>query len=767
MSATAPPSRPSSNPRPWYRIGVLLDELDGDFRLPLINGLCLEAERLGVALVLFPGHMPGSLELFQQQFGMSFRMVDPREFDGLLVFGTLLQGHLDETGIRRFIAGLPEMPTVVVGVEGTGHPTVMIDNRAGFTDLLRHLITVHGHTRIAMIEGPTGNRDAQERLAIFLEVLGDCGLDTSAGLRATGNFSTGSGRDAMTELLSRGVPFTALVCANDEMAHGALSVAVERGLRVPEDLALSGFDDLLATKGVGPPLTSVNQAVDAQGELALRLLIAQLRGEPVPTTSNLATRLVLRRSCGCRVVSTPDTLVERTLREQAGALVARMAPPEALVNGLTDDVLALRAALIDEPGGSSFEQALTRMAFKWLGQRSDISPLQDLLVGMHRRWSGELDPQRLADVSEQLQLGQILLSNAMELFHNRDLVASNRNTLDLRQELKTRMTAVDMDALLAILSDSLLRLGVRTCMLALYVRPTTLGQVKEAGLPPNAHLVLALDDGVLREDLLGDAFPTRQLLPAELLTGAAPRQRVVFPMFYLEEHYGYMVLDRQREGRFIYEDLHHEITTALHSCLVVKALATARDALHLDLDQARRDNVALAQVAMRDELTGLFNRRGFFELASSMVITARLMGQPLTLIFADLDGLKQINDQHGHEEGDFAIRESAALLHRTFRQDDIVSRIGGDEFVVLSRAGILENLPDIERRLDTRFDEFNAASGKPYRLGCSLGGTVIAADSVEPLDSVISQADRLLYAAKRRRRAIALKADLVPAPRIP
>jgi diguanylate cyclase (GGDEF)-like protein len=134
--------------------------------------------------------------------------------------------------------------------------------------------------------------------------------------------------------------------------------------------------------------------------------------------------------------------------------------------------------------------------------------------------------------------------------------------------------------------------------------------------------------------------------------------------------------------------------------------------------------------------------------------TARLTGQPLTLFFADLDGLKVINDTHGHGEGDDAIRAAAAVLRSTFRQDDIVSRIGGDEFAVLSRADNLDSLPEIERRLDARFDAFNAASGKPYRLGCSLGGTVIAADSTEPLDDVLAQADRLLYVTKRRRKAL-------------
>ena len=747
-----------SAPRPRLRIGVVIDEMDGEYHRPLIDGLCREAALAGVDLVFFPGHLPGTPQPFEQQFGMAFRMVDAREFDGLLIFGTLMQGHLDEDGMRRFIAGFGGLPAVVMGVEETGHCTLMLDNRGGIRKLMRHLIDVHGHRRIAMIEGPTGNRDAQERLAAYLEVLAESSLDVDPALRVPGLFHVASGREGMGELLRRGVPFTALVCANDEMAKGALSVAVEHGLRVPEDIAIGGFDDLLSIYHVGPSLTSVNHAIDTQGQAALRLLCGQLRGEPVPAQTALPSRLVVRRSCGCMGPLVADRQTAGGLPEQAEELVRQMDPPEALVAEFTRDVLALANALFDADGGPAFAQILTRMAFAWLRQQSDISPLQNLLVGMHRRWLGYLHAGNVGRAAERLQSGQILLANVTDQFHNREQVASFNNTWTLRRELKKRMAAVDIDALLEVLSDGLLRLGVPTCLLALYDRPTTLQRVQDEGVPPTSRLVLALDDGVLRNELLGEDFPTTQILPASLAAAPVPRCRVIFPMFYLQEHFGYMVLERQSDERFSYEDLHHEIATALHTCLVVKELGAARDALRLDLDRARRDNEALSHLAMRDELTGLFNRRGFFELAHSMMSTARLTGQPLTLFFADLDGLKTINDTHGHQEGDDAIRSSAGVLHATFRQDDIVSRIGGDEFAVLSRADNLESLPEIERRLNARFDDFNAASGKPYRIGCSLGGIVIAADSVEPLDQVLAQADRLLYFTKRRRKAQAASA---------
>ena len=746
-------ARTRISPRP--QIGVLLTEMEGDYHRALLDGVCRKADALGVDLVFYPGHLPGTPVPFEQQFGVVFEMVDPRLLDGLLIFGSTLQFHLDDAGMRCFLDRFGPLNAVVIGHELPGRPAVVLDNHAGFKQLVQHFIVTHGHRRIAMIESPGDNHDAQERLQAYLDAHRDAGLDVDPALRVQGQFHQVSGRQAMQDLLARGAPFGALVCANDEMAQGALSVAVERGLRVPEDLAIGGFDDLLSIYHVGPSLTTVNQAIDTQGETALALLVRRFRGEAVAPQTRIATRLVLRRSCGCIGQMGALALPQTSLQARAEELVRQMDAPAHLTAGLVDDVLALREALLDDVGAKSFEEILTRVAFAWLQRQADISRLQNLLLGLQQHLVGPLpSPQLAHQVAQRLQRGQIALVNSLELFHNRERVLMGNSAWDLRRQLKTRVTTDDVDALLAVLADALKKLGIGTCFIALYRAPLTLAQVRSHGLPSTSRLVLALEHGELHTEWMGQDFPTTELMPASVHDGDGPLRRVVLPMFYLQEHFGFIVLDRQREERFNYEDLRHEITTALHSCLVVKELGAARDLLRSDLDRAQRDNEALSHLAMRDDLTGLFNRRGFFELAQTLMSTARLTGQPLTLIFADLDGLKLINDNHGHEEGDAAIRASARLLQQTFRQDDIVSRIGGDEFVVLTRSGSLDSLPEIERRLDKRFDEFNAASGKPYRVGCGLGGRLIQADSIEPLDSVLAQADRLLYDAKRRKRAL-------------
>jgi diguanylate cyclase (GGDEF)-like protein len=668
------------------RIGVLLPEIDGEYFRPLVDGVCARAGELDTDLVFFPGHLPASPVAFEQQWGAAFELVDSDVLDGLLIFASTLQFHLAAHGMQGFLSRFDHMQVVCVGHEHRDWPAVMLDNYSGFKKLVSHFIEVHGHTRIAMIEGPTDNRDAQERLQAYIDAHQEAGLVPDPMLRAVGQFSQHTAREAIHTLWSRGAAFSAILCANDEMAQGALAAAVDQGIEIPAQLAIGGFDDLLSIYKNGPSLTTVNQAIDTQGAVALGLLVNKLRGEDVPHYTSIETRLVLRSSCGCHGSS---TLSERAamLAERAREL-ARTESTFAMANALGRDLMGLRDAI-----------------------------------------------------------------HALELSENHRQVRQRDNALDFRNEFKARVTTDDLEELLAALGEGLKNLGVGTCFIALYREPLTLHQMRREGMPSSARLIFAMHEGELRPDWLEQDFPTCRLAPGNVSIGSAPTQRVVMPMFYLQEHFGFIVMDRQPENAARCEDLRHELSTYIHHCLLVRNLARARDLLRSDLARAQRDNEALSHLAMRDELTGLFNRRGFFELAHTLLSTARLTSKPVTLIFADLDGLKQINDQHGHEEGDVAIREAGRILRDTFRQDDIVSRIGGDEFVVLTRIHNLDSLPEIEKRLTKAFDDYNVASGKAYGVGCSLGGYVIPIDSRETLDDVLAQADRLLYASKRRKRA--------------
>lgn len=150
-----------------------------------------------------------------------------------------------------------------------------------------------------------------------------------------------------------------------------------------------------------------------------------------------------------------------------------------------------------------------------------------------------------------------------------------------------------------------------------------------------------------------------------------------------------------------------------------------------------------------DELTGILNRRGFYEQGGNLFKTALITGDRFTLFFGDLNKLKTINDSFGHKEGDEAIRSTAQLLKNTFGKDDIVARMSGDEFIAISvNKASEEEAKKIIERVNINFHKHNLSSNKPYELSISMGYSICLPTVNTTFDDLIHQADTMLYDAK-------------------
>lgn len=160
----------------------------------------------------------------------------------------------------------------------------------------------------------------------------------------------------------------------------------------------------------------------------------------------------------------------------------------------------------------------------------------------------------------------------------------------------------------------------------------------------------------------------------------------------------------------------------------------------------------LRELALVDELTGLHNRRGFRMLAEKQLQIARRTDRPDLLLFIDLDGLKLINDELGHEAGDAALRRTAEVLHAAFRTSDIIARIGGDEFLVLCPNSGPEVAATLLEGLDQRVGDANAGAAAPWRLSLSAGCAPFDPRTPATLDELIRAADAAMYAAKQEKR---------------
>jgi diguanylate cyclase (GGDEF)-like protein len=178
-------------------------------------------------------------------------------------------------------------------------------------------------------------------------------------------------------------------------------------------------------------------------------------------------------------------------------------------------------------------------------------------------------------------------------------------------------------------------------------------------------------------------------------------------------------------------------------------LTRANERLRGEIIERKRAEEALSALLLVDDLTGLYNRRGFFNLVEQQLKIADRTKRKMLLLFADFDDLKQINDTLGHREGDLALIEIAHVLKETFRQSDIIARIGGDEFVVLAMETDGASAEVLTARLRENLEVRNARGDRRYKLSLSVGITRYDPENPCSIDELLARADRLMYEQKQ------------------
>ena len=166
---------------------------------------------------------------------------------------------------------------------------------------------------------------------------------------------------------------------------------------------------------------------------------------------------------------------------------------------------------------------------------------------------------------------------------------------------------------------------------------------------------------------------------------------------------------------------------------------------------------ALRSLSLIDDLTGLYNRRGFSDLGEQYLKLAGRTGRGVTMVYLDLDRFKTINDSLGHHVGDRALLNVADILRATFRRSDIIARLGGDEFGVLALEAADESSEWLVERLRERVLDFNESSAEPYQLSVSIGMAHHDDDPSVRLDDMVAKADSEMYREKHGKRAAALR----------
>jgi diguanylate cyclase (GGDEF)-like protein len=261
----------------------------------------------------------------------------------------------------------------------------------------------------------------------------------------------------------------------------------------------------------------------------------------------------------------------------------------------------------------------------------------------------------------------------------------------------------------------------------------------------------------------GRNFPSRHLVEKGMGSLPYPYYKFVLPLFYRNEDIGFFVSDSGSKDLSILEVIRDHLSGALKGARLLEDTKRYAEALEKKVEERTKEletalqDVRLAsekleRLAVMDEMTGLYNRRGFMTVAKQQVELIKRRKCNAVLVFLDLDDLKHINDNFGHANGDAAIVALADILRQTFRKTDIIARLGGDEFTALAIDCSIGEYHIMLERMDNLILEYNRTSGQVFQLAVSSGAAPSRREDDFSLEQLMAEADSELYKDKKRKK---------------
>lgn len=607
-----------------FTIGLFVDNvrMEEGYQNTVWTGAAAGARQQGADLICFSG---GSLlaspyRPFEAQRNVIYEMANEETVDGLVILSNTIGHSATPEQMAAFLARHAPLPVVSIGPAEGVQATIEVDNQSGLFDAILHLAQHHGHRRIAFIQGPEFNRESALRYQAYLDGLEACGLPLDPALVAQGDFLSPSGRAAVELLLDeRRADLDALVAANDMMGLGAMRALDARGIRVPQDVAVVGFDDLPDAAASSPSLASVRQPIANLGKQAVETLAAILRGEAAPKQTMIATQFIARQSCGCSsrsepikvdwkapAGSEPDALPTEQ-REAILPEILRLLPQDDAACRSSAETLVDAFALTVNTRGSqeAFLQILDQVLRDTTARNGDVGIWQQVIGTLCHAALPCLmeDYQALSWATDLCERAWILIGETeLKGEAHKRLSARGRATA-LQGTSEALITTFDIDALMETIAEQLPNLGIKRFSIALYEQPLGAHEQREPGdtyplSPTWSRIVLAhdTDKGSENRDA-GSRFLTRQLLPEALRHLPEPSSLLVEALYFRNERFGYAVFDVPSLPRGLtYATLRTQISSALKGAFLYQERKQDEEALA----RSNRELVEFAQAASRD-----------------------------------------------------------------------------------------------------------------------------------------------------------------------
>ncbi len=777
-------------------IGLLISHLEDDFASAVCRGAIIGAKEIDANLFVIPGrYIDGQYAdkkrtEYEYQYNTLFSYAFPEDIDVLLVLIGTIGNSLSEERKLEFLKKFDGIPLITLACEIDGYPSVCFDNKSGLKDCIEHIITEHNRRRIGFVSGPKTNEDANERLNVYIETLEEHGIPIVEDRIAYGRFSPYS-QEVVRGLLDRCPDLEAIIFANDAMVTGAYEVFQERGIEVGKDILVTGFDDSPAATTLTPPLTTVNADAAELGYDAVLECLKIIDGLPLESRTVLSS-MVKRKSCGCRMDINDNSTYDdpfvfnhswcKTDSQTISATVKYLFDNYKTSNLITE----IKSSFIeyfrnvfktlesDDKGGitlteeakeyipSGFEELLEMdKVMKYV----EHDKLCNIVSYFNQRFAAGLDSD-----SSKRELASIFVG--MYQIIMRAVVKHSSKRIEDLEFLTWQSNSITKDMLLfdsyddegyGSVSDKLMRLNMASSYLYVF-NDTITHSSKEEWIPPSRVMLKSYHNKDFMEVIPAEdqEISIRNLFNHRYIPADRRVTMVLSTIFLNADHYGLFLCELEYDYFYYISSL----TAQLCAAMKILRLIQDKEAIRLELEetlmQIKEKNLQLDAISKIDELTGVYNRRGFFAQASSTIYSPVRDGKRALIIFADLDSLKIINDKFSHEDGDFAIKSAARILSDSFRSSDIIGRIGGDEFAALAMVDNSsgDDVPTIVRsRIAEATNAFNKTHDKPYVIHMSVGVYAFTCGTEVELSKILAQADTVLYEQKKNKKSI-LRADL-------
>ncbi|MBN1410728.1 MAG: diguanylate cyclase [Spirochaetales bacterium] len=593
-------------------IGLQINQSGSGYSFCVFQGASERARERDVNLIVYPGYNLNFPYGNLARNNVIYNFINGNNIDGcIFTTGTLLN-YVSDDEFLRFFRQYDALPCISLGVEIKDRPSILIDNRTGMHELVTHFIREHGYKRICFLKGPDHNPEADIRFRAFEEAMRDNGLPVLPDLILQGDFSMRSAEVVTQKLLNdKRVEFEAIIAANDDMAYASMNILVRNGIRVPDEVAVGGFDNIEMAQYSNVPISTVNQPLYEMGRMGVDYLLDLIDGRELPHKTYLSTKAVIRYSCGClpktglvikpddgKISAGPD--MEKIIREAGMDLDLPGKKEKQILIHLksqADLLLQILAGKHDwKDIQRTFLESMNRIVQAVCDAGCDLEIWHVLLA---RLFSGVISAAGDPDAVNKMLLvysgAERILSEKIKMEHAQNRLKGFMRLRDLRTIFEGMNSITCGDEMFARLSEHLPLLNVRHCFLVLYENEVPYNTGDIFIIPRSARLVMALIDGEKREipDDLQKFNPADEIIPKSLLPVKECFALHAYPVFFSNTQFGYILYERDRHDGFLYEFLNSLVASLLSGARQFKALQEAELKSERLLKQLKESNERL------------------------------------------------------------------------------------------------------------------------------------------------------------------------------